>query len=135
MRSVSSNVLHPSQCGQPSVFYRIFREKTTHLSSALRKFLQFARGKNEPPSKSKPARFLSSRTLPPGITASSKGPSFAYCKFCKDNFSVTHGGCNDVSVMSWAKAMKIVTRTCHKSDNGVVRCRACLEFVFKNYFD
>ena len=64
-----------------------------------------------------------------------KGPSFAYCKFCKDNFSVTHGGCNDVSVMSWAKAMKIVTRTCHKSDNGVVRCRACLEFVFKNYFD
>ena len=50
----------------------------------------------EPPAKRKRARFLSSWTLPPGITASSKGPSFAYCKFCKDNFSVTHGGCNDV---------------------------------------
>ena len=50
----------------------------------------------EPPAKRKPARFLSSWTLPPGITASSKGPSFAYCKFCKDNFSVTHGGCNDM---------------------------------------
>ena len=46
--------------------------------------------------KRKPARFLSSWTLPPGITASSKGPSFAYCKFCKDNFNVTYGGCNDV---------------------------------------
>ena len=50
----------------------------------------------EPPAKRKPARFLSSWTLPPGITSSSKGPSFAYCKFCNDNFSVTHGGCNDV---------------------------------------
>ena len=50
----------------------------------------------EPPAKRKPARFFYSWTLPPGITASSKGPSFAYCKFCKDNFSVTHGGCNDV---------------------------------------
>ena len=50
----------------------------------------------EPPAKRKPARFLSSWTLPPGITASSKGPPFAYCKFCKDNFSMTQGGCNDV---------------------------------------
>ena len=53
----------------------------------------------KPPAKRKPARFLSSWSLPPGITASSKGPSFAsfaYCKFCKDDFSVTHGGCNDV---------------------------------------
>ena len=50
----------------------------------------------EQPAKRKPARFLSSWTLPPGITVSSKGPLFAYCKFCKDNFSVTHGGCNDV---------------------------------------
>ena len=42
----------------------------------------------EPPAKRKPATFLSSWTLPPGITASSKGPSFAYFKFCKDNFSI-----------------------------------------------
>ena len=50
----------------------------------------------EPPAKRKPARYLSSWTLPPGITASTKGPSFAYCKFCKDNFCVTHGVCNDI---------------------------------------
>ena len=68
----------------------------------------------EPPAKMKPARFLSSWTLPPGITASSKGPSFAYCKFCKDNFSVTHGGCNDVKCMSRAKAMKNVIRKCQR---------------------
>ena len=47
----------------------------------------------EPPAKRKPARFLSSWILSPGITVSSKGPLFAYFKFCKDNFN---GGCNDM---------------------------------------
>ena len=56
----------------------------------------YRKNKKEPPAKSKAARYLSSWTLPPGITAKGKGPSFAYCQFCKDNFSVTHGGFNDV---------------------------------------
>ena len=67
-----------------------------HLRLLSRNFCNLYEKKMEPPAKRKLARFLSSWTLPPGITASSKGPSFAYCKFCKDNFSVTNGGCNDV---------------------------------------
>ena len=56
----------------------------------------YRKNKKEPPAKRKAARYLSSWTLLPGITARGKGPSFAYCKFWKDNFSVTHGGFNDV---------------------------------------
>ena len=77
----------------------------------------------EPPSKRKPARFLSSWTLPPGITASSKGATFAYCKFCKDNFSVTHGGCNDVKCHVQGKGNeKVLQGSVRESDNGVIRC-------------
>ena len=36
--------------------------------------------------------FLSTWTVPPGITASICGPSFAYCKLCQDHFSAAHGG-------------------------------------------
>ena len=51
-----------------------------------------------PPAKrKKPARFMSTWTLPPGITASTRGPSFAYCRLCQDHFSVAHGGFNDVT--------------------------------------
>ena len=32
----------------------------------------------------------------PGIQKSSKGEGFAYCAFCLESFSVTHGGKNDV---------------------------------------
>ena len=61
----------------------------THLRPLSGNFCNlYGKNKMGPPAKRKPARFLSSWTLPPGITASSKGPSFAYCKFCKDNFSI-----------------------------------------------
>ena len=48
------------------------------------------------PAKRKACRFLSTWTLPPWIAASSKGLSCAYCKLCKEDFTVTHGGFNDV---------------------------------------
>ena len=35
--------------------------------------------------------------LPPGLCASTKGDTYAYCKFCRSHFTVAHGGFNDVS--------------------------------------
>ena len=35
--------------------------------------------------------------LPPGITDSTAGPLFAYCKLCQDHFSMADGGFNDVA--------------------------------------
>ena len=88
-----------------------------------------------PPAKRKPAIFFSSWTLPPGITASSKGPSLAYCKFCKDNFSVTHGGCNDVKRHVQGKGHE--KRYKEVSENRTMESFA-VEHVsnlfFKNYF-
>ena len=89
----------------------------------------------EPPAKRKPARFFSSWTLPPGITASSKGPSFAYCEFCKDNFSVTHGGCNDVKRHVQGKGHE--KRYKEVSENRTMESFAAehvSNLFFKNYF-
>ena len=48
--------------------------------------------------KEKPAAcFMPSWTLPPGIKASSQGPSFAFCRLCQHHFSVSHVGFNDVT--------------------------------------
>ena len=41
-------------------------------------------------------RFKSSWQLPPHIAKSAKGDSFAYCSLCRSDFSVSHGGLNDV---------------------------------------
>ena len=58
-----------------------FYGKTTYLRRSPEiSAICTEKNKMEPPAKRKPARFLSSWTLPPGITASSKGLSFAYCK-------------------------------------------------------
>ena len=73
--------------------------KKMHLRPLSGNFCNlYGLNKMEPPAKWKPARFLSSWTLPPGITASSKGPSFAYCKFSKDNFSICL--CTDIFVFA-----------------------------------
>ena len=42
-------------------------------------------------------KFKSSWKLPEGITASSKGDRYAYCKLCSSHFGVAHGGLNDLS--------------------------------------
>ena len=81
----------------------------------------------EPPAKRKPARFLSSWTLPPGITASSKIPSFAYCQFCKDNFSVTHGGCLPCVFVSYAYEMYRNFISC--------ACNLCIHPCFVGFGD
>ena len=62
----------------------------THLRPFSGNFSNlYGKNKMEPPAKRKSARFLSSWTLPPGITASSKGPSFAYCKlYCTYDTSI-----------------------------------------------
>ena len=93
-----------TKCCQPSIFFRIFTEKCIFVCSL--EISAICTGKKwESPAKRKPAKFLSSWTLPPGFTVSSKGPSFAYCKFCKDNFSVTHGGCLPCIFVSYAYEM------------------------------
>ncbi len=42
-------------------------------------------------------KFKSSWKLPDGIIASSKGDQYAHCKLCKSDFSVAHGGFNDIT--------------------------------------
>jgi hypothetical protein len=43
-------------------------------------------------------KFKTSWRLPEGITASTnKGDQYAYCKLCNRDFSVAHGGFNDVT--------------------------------------
>ena len=42
-------------------------------------------------------KFKASWKLPDGIVASSKGDQYAHCKLCKSDFSVAHGGFNDIT--------------------------------------
>lgn len=41
--------------------------------------------------------FKASWKLPPGITSSTKGNKYAYCKYCFKHFLVSHGGFNDIT--------------------------------------
>ena len=42
-------------------------------------------------------KFKASWKLPDGIITSSKGDQYAHCKLCKSDFSVAHGGFNDIT--------------------------------------
>ncbi len=42
-------------------------------------------------------KFKVSWKLPVGITASSKGAEYAHCKLCMRDFSIAHGGFNDIT--------------------------------------
>ena len=66
------------------------------------------------------AQFKATWVLPPGIAASKKkGIHFAFCKYCNIDFSVSHGGFNDVT--------RHVDNQTHKKNARVVAGNTSLE--------